>query len=182
MTDQQRAFVDAYFTYNFNASRAAEEVGYAFPRQQGWEVKNLPDVKAEIERRFAERAASADEVLGTVAGIMRASIRDCYSVQDFSRFPMYDPKKAFETGAIDFVKSVTTEKDGSLKVEMHDKLAAAVQLGKHLKLWTDKTELSGSVDLSAAAADADNRFFARVGAAEGERVLGEPNDGSAGGT
>lgn len=48
------------------------------------------------------------------------------------------------------VSEVSITKDGSFKVKLHDKNAALTQIGRHLGMFTDKTEHSGSVSLKQA--------------------------------
>jgi phage terminase small subunit len=151
VTGKQKAFVNAYFKNNFNATKAAEKAGYANPTDSGYQTKNNPEVAAEIERRFKEHAAGADEVLAVLASQMRSSIADVIVIQEGNSYPIFDAQKAHDTGAIHNIKKMTRTVDGSVSVEMYSKHDAAVTIGRHLKLWTDRTEHSGGINVTEAS-------------------------------
>ena len=54
-----------------------------------------------------------------------------------------DVAKAAKSGKLHLLKSYAKGKDG-VKIEMVDAQAALVQLGRHHKLFTDKTEITGA--------------------------------------
>jgi phage terminase small subunit len=58
MTDRQRRFLDASLRDQPwpNATRAAREAGYAWPRQQGPRLTTFPAINADAEQRRRERA------------------------------------------------------------------------------------------------------------------------------
>ena len=69
--DKINEFVDAYFANRMNASRAASDLGYAFPKQQGYEMRRHPKVAAVISERLRQSAMDADEVIAMIADIAR---------------------------------------------------------------------------------------------------------------
>jgi len=174
MTAKQKVFVEAFFANNFNASKAAQAAGYANPRINSVRIKNEPEVKAEIDRRLAEYAMPANEVLARLGAQARGSVADLFEIQPNSRYPVFNLAKAFETGAIDLVKSLTPTPDGGIKVELHDAQAALVQLGRVHKLFTDKIEHDVSkltdaelISRAKAAFGGDGAAGADAGTTEG---------------
>lgn len=142
MTRQQVKFINAYFIHNFNATKAAEEAGYGSPKQRGHEVRNLPDVAAEIERRLSEHAMSANEVLARMGRQARASIFDVLELEPYTKKPLMNLGYANEQGTGDLVREVSYNERGDMSVKLIDSQAALFQLGRHHKLFTDKTETS----------------------------------------
>ena len=57
MTERQARFVEAYISgprgVQFNATRAAEAAGYAWPGKQGPRLMTFPDVNEAVEVRFS---------------------------------------------------------------------------------------------------------------------------------
>lgn len=43
------------------------------------------------------------------------------------------------------INEISISKDGTLKFKLHDKISALEKIGKHLKMFTDKTEISGEL-------------------------------------
>lgn len=64
LTPKQRAFVDAYFACGFNATRAAIRAGYSekTAAQQGYQLLQIPSVRAAIDERFERLATDAEEM------------------------------------------------------------------------------------------------------------------------
>lgn len=97
ITEQQETFIEQYCLHG-NASRAAEQAGYAHPKQRGYELKNK--FAAEIEdrtkkmikdavpsamrmlQRLAEEAESESVRLGAVKDILdRAGLKPTEKIQ-----------------------------------------------------------------------------------------------------
>ena len=59
LTDRQEAFVELYISgprgVQFNATRAAEAAGYAWPGKQGPRLLTFPEVAELVETLFFER-------------------------------------------------------------------------------------------------------------------------------
>jgi len=74
LTDKQRAFID-YYVIHKNATRAAQLAGYGDDydtwRSVGSENLAKPAIRAELDKRFATRAMTANEVLERVGEIAR---------------------------------------------------------------------------------------------------------------
>lgn len=147
LTNRQRAFIENYLT-TWNATEAARRAGYSAKTAyaQGSRLLKDAEVKSAIDQRLAELKADADEVLTRLTAHARGSMED-----------LMDPENnlslaaARTNGALRLVKKLKehswTDKDGELhhtrEVELHDAQAALVQLGRHHKLFVDRTEYTG---------------------------------------
>jgi hypothetical protein len=69
--DKINEFVDAYFANRMNASRAAAELGYPHPKEQGYVMRRNPRVAEVIKERLRQSAMDADEVIAMIADIAR---------------------------------------------------------------------------------------------------------------
>lgn len=121
MTTKQRLFVEAYLA-DPNATQAAIKAGYSqkTAASQGERLLRNVEIRAAVEKRVAEAAMSADEVLQELADIARADWREFLEIR--------------------------RDKDGDVidaTFRLTDKLKALELVGKHHKLFTDKTELTG---------------------------------------
>jgi hypothetical protein len=100
-------------------------------------LKNV-EISAEIERRLADKAMSADEVLARLTDMARADIRSLV-ITNKSGSPT-----GFNLGSsspLHLVKKVSVTSQG-ITIELHDAQAALVKLGEYHKLF-QKLELSG---------------------------------------
>ncbi len=156
LTLKQLKFVDAYLgKANGNATEAARIAGYAVPRQQGHENLTKPDISAEIARRYAERCPSPDEVLARLGDHARGSLEPFVS-QSGDRVCV-DITTEAAASKLHLVKKLKTkERSGGrgddrwteteTEIELHDPQAALVHLGRHYKLFTDKTEQAVTIE------------------------------------
>jgi phage terminase small subunit len=152
---KHRRFIDELFLCNLNATEAYMNV-YA-PKSRDTARVNASrlltnaNISAEIERRLAELKMSADEIILRYSQIARADIGDFMDITTVAaQVDLHKAKEARKTGLIKKVKqrtTITTHKDGSesedhwIELELHDPLRALEQLGRHLKLFTDRVEM-----------------------------------------
>ena len=153
-TKKQRVFIEEYLQC-WNAAEAARRAGYSkrTARTQGSKLLTNVDISAEIENRIAEMAMSADEVLLRLGDMARGDIGEFMDIESMSFNLALE--KAKELGLTHLIKKVkqrttiTQKKDGDeeenhwIELELHDSQSALVHLGKHHKLFTDKTEITG---------------------------------------
>lgn len=159
LTDKQAAFAREY-VIDLDATKAAIRAGYSerTAGSQGHELLAKPAIAAEIKRLKAakiERASiQADEIVEGLASIFRADIRDALewgmvevmgedglpvTLPDGS--PLMRPEvRAIESHLLPkqvsfAVSEVTMTDKGAFKVKMHDKLAAAEKLMRHLGMF-----------------------------------------------
>ena len=148
LTKKQQAFVEHYLR-EWNATRAAVLAGYSekTARSIGSENLTKPDIAAAIQARLDELKMSADEVLLRLADQARATMDDFIDPERGE----VDLARAAARGKLHLVKkfSRSTGKVETVTIELHDAQAALVQLGRHHKLFTDRTEIPGLDELKA---------------------------------
>jgi phage terminase small subunit len=151
LTFRERLFVEEYLNC-WNASEAARRAGYSEKSAAEIGRQNLRklDISRAIEARIAERAISANEVLARLAEQAR------FDANEFlSEAGELDMKSAKKKGLGKFIRRLKSQsgEHASVDIEFIDTQGALEKLGKHLKLFTEKSEISGTiesrVDLSA---------------------------------
>jgi len=155
ITKKQRVFIEEYLQC-WNAAEAARRAGYSqrTARIQASKLLTKPDIQEEIQKRISEKAMSADEVLLRLGDMARGDLGDFVDIESMS-FNV-SLKKAKELGLTHLIKKVkqrtkiTQKQDGDeteehfIEFELHDSQAALEKLGRHHKLFTDKTEITGA--------------------------------------
>ena len=130
LTNKRKAFIEEYLQC-WNASEAARRVGYKKPGQYGHYLKNLEIVQAEIRRRIADKAMSADEVLHRLGEHARGDIAEFIT----------------DTGAIDWqavkvkgrlIQRITHRKGEHSSIDLYSAQNALVTLAKHFKLTPER--------------------------------------------
>lgn len=168
MSPKQQRFVEEYLI-DLNATQAAIRAGYSAKtaEQQGHQLLKNTSVAAEIGKRSEKRTEkleiTAERVLRELALLGFANMADYMRPG-----PDGDPYLDFSDLSRDqaaALAEVTVEdfKDGRgedardvrrVKFKLADKRAALVDLGRHLKLFTDKVEHSGQMALTVSPEDA----------------------------
>jgi phage terminase small subunit len=130
LTEKQKRFADFYIETG-NGAESARKAGYKGDNHDNIATENLRKlaIKQYIEERLAEkdkkRIASQDEVLQFLTNVLRG--------EETERIPMF-AKDHFEL--IDNTPSIK------------DRTKAAELLGKRYTLWTDKTQLEGTIGVT----------------------------------
>ncbi len=124
LTQKQLRFVAEYLV-DLNATQAAIRAGYSSKRADAMGYENLrkPEIAAAIQAGMTERARRTEITQDYVLSTIKATIERCAQAM-----PVLDRDGA-ETGEYKFDAGAV--------------LKGAELLGKHLKMFTDKTELSG---------------------------------------
>jgi phage terminase small subunit len=152
-TDKQAMFIKEYIV-DLNGTQAAIRAGYSenTARQEASRLLSNVNVRAsineEMEKRKERVECSQDEVIHNILAVLKADIKDFLGDDgniDLSKINDYN------SPVIKEITTDTTKTDkGDLHTEkkrvflkLHDKLKAADMLGKHLKMFTDKIEVSG---------------------------------------
>lgn len=134
-TALQRAFIDFYILEK-NGTKAARLAGYkgndATLAAVAYENLRKPQIKAELDRRFAEHAMSANEVLERLGDIARIDMSEFIQIKH--GIPFLDLEKAEVASKLHLLKKFKTGKQG-VEIELYDKQAALETLGKHLGLF-----------------------------------------------
>ncbi len=124
LTGKQKQFADEYLI-DLNATQAATRAGYSAKTAgaQGFELLKKPEIQEYIVERQQKRSErtgiTQDYVLNTI-------------VETIERCKQGEP-----------VRDRDGKETGEWKFEPNAVLKGAELLGRHLKLFTDKTELTG---------------------------------------
>ena len=142
LTHRQRLFVEEYIRtwHQTNAARAA---GYKWPERAGWLTLQRPAVKAAIEARIKQAALGADEVLARLSQQATTNMADFVSVETLEngdQVVKLDWNEIKRRGYL--VKKIGNTPNGPM-IELVDGQNALITLGKHLKLFVERTELTG---------------------------------------
>lgn len=169
LTAKQARFVDEYMV-DLNATQAALRSGYkaSSAADIGRQLLRKTPVAvaiAERQRAISERiGVTAERVIEELAKIGFANMLDYMRAGsdgdpylDFSSLTR-DQAAALAEVTVDDFKDSRGE-DGRdvrrVKFKLHDKRAALVDLGKHLGMFRDRTEVSGEIVVRIDEADAD---------------------------
>lgn len=157
LNDKQSIFLAEYLKC-WNASEAARRAGYsvASAYSQGNRLLKNAEISAAIECFKAEHIMSAEEVQILVTQQARSDIGD-FLRQDGDGVIVDLPKaiEAKKTGLIKKLSQTRTirtrgeddvEETVSTTIELYDKQAALVQVGKMHELFVDKSRLVGPAD------------------------------------
>lgn len=149
MTKKQKRFIEEYLI-DLNATQAAIRAGYSPDTAYSIGNENMkkPEIKTRIDKAMAERSkrtgVNADRVVMELAKIAFVNAGDVIDAETATVKP--DAARD-DTAAIQSVKVKTFGEDGlEREVKMADKLKALELLGKHLGMFKDKVELSGSLE------------------------------------
>jgi phage terminase small subunit len=166
MTPKQQLFVNEYLI-DLNATQAAIRCGYSAKTAEAQGSRLLRNVKiaAAVEKAMAQRAErteiTADRVLQELAKIGFSDVRKIFTAGGALLNPVdMDDEMA---AAVQSVEVITRRKPGDEKeveevhkIKLNDKLGALTQIGRHLGMFTDKSEVkhSGGLALSVDPDDA----------------------------
>lgn len=159
LTDQQELFCHEYLK-DLNATQAAIRAGYSAKTAQEQSSRLLSNVMVSDyiytsnQERLAKVKIDADFVLGELYKIATSDVGDCLN-EDGSFKPMAEIPKHLRITIQSFEMIEYFEGPGEdreqvgfiKKVKFWNKDKSLENLGKHLKLFTDKVELSGQVKL-----------------------------------
>lgn len=147
MNTKQQVFVNEYLKC-WNASEAARRAGYAKADRQGHRLLKNVEIAAAIHLRVDELKMSADEVLTRLADHARNSMADFVRVSP-NGMAEIDLQRATQANKMHLIKSFTEagEKTGA-KIELYDAQSALEKLARAHGLFTDKTEITGKVELN----------------------------------
>lgn len=159
LTAKRRAFCEAYARLG-NATAAATAAGYAASSayQRGYELMQCDEIHEEISRFRAihdeKFAVAAADILRELAAIAMTDIGNVATwglqeILDDSNVPMTTsngdrimrpalslvPSRKLTAEQRSAVKRVSKTKGGTVKVELHDRVEALYNLGRHMGLF-----------------------------------------------
>lgn len=140
MNSKQQVFIESYLK-RWNATKAAQEAGYAHSRQQGSRLLSNVDVQAAIQARIAEKAMGADEVLLRLAEQARASLEDFILIDEITGEIKANLQIAQGRDKLHLLKKISLTAEGGLQIELYDAQDALKLIGQHHKLFTQKHEV-----------------------------------------
>ena len=154
--EKTKRFVEEYLI-DLNATQAAIRAGYSpdTAQVQGSRMLSNVMVSREIAKAMAERSrrtgVNADRVVMELAKIAFVNADDVIDAETATVKP--DASRD-DTAAIQSVKVKTFGEDGlEREIKMADKLKALELLGKHLGMFKDKVELSGTLETEKTKLD-----------------------------
>jgi len=173
LTPKKRAFVREYLI-DLNGTQAAIRAGYSgkTANEQASRLLANVNVKAAIDAAMKIRSVrtdiTADRVLKELSKIGFADIRKAIKWQGTLVTEEDNPEggdtlviKNVVTNNVMLVSSddiddetaaaiseISQNTSGGIKLKLHDKRAALVDIGKHLGMFTDKIEHSGDMSVS----------------------------------
>lgn len=149
LTSKQLEFINQYFLCNMNGTEAVIQAGYKVKNRQtaasiASENLRKSHIREAIDLRLQENTLSANQVLQILSQQALGDIR--YVVNKYGE---PDFKLAIKNNATQTIKrwkrrKVITEQTTveEYDIELHDPQAAAVQLGRYYKLFTDRVEVT----------------------------------------
>ncbi|QXN70888.1 putative terminase small subunit [Bacillus phage vB_BspP_Dartukuta] len=161
LTPKQAAFVREYLI-DLNGTQAAIRAGYSERTANEQAARLLANVSVSkaVADAQAERAdrleITADRVLAELAKIGFADMRDVASwgetVVDEDGKPIHGVKLVSSDKLTDSAAAAISEiaeTPAGLRIKLHDKRAALVDMGKHLGMFTEKIEHSGAIQVQS---------------------------------
>ena len=149
---KQKRFCEEYIV-DLNATQAAIRAGYSEKTAYsiGHENLNKPDIEIYIQELMQKRSdrteITADMVLKELAKIGFGNIQNLYD-EDGKMRQIHE----LEENVAATLQEVTEDSIGEAvikrKYKMADKKSSLELIGRHLKMFTDKIEHSGGIDLT----------------------------------
>ncbi len=151
LTHKQQRFVEE-FMVDLNATQAAIRAGYSKRRASeiGYQNYRKPQIQTAIDKAREEQSRrtqiTADSVLQELAFTAFLDPAGLFD-KDGNLLNIYNMPEDVRRviAGMDIYQKTTDE--GSLcttsKIKITDKLKALELLGRHFKMWTDKTEITG---------------------------------------
>jgi len=182
LTVKEKAFIKLY-PVEMNATAAARRAGYAhkYAVKMGGQLMRKPEVRdavrAELDRRAKKYEAEAHKVIQDLADIAHLDRSQVFRIID-GRLQVTDTDLLPERVRRCISKISQTEH--GLRIEFDDRVKALELLGRHLALFTDNLNMSGTVkthtidDMTEEQIDAELARLAREKADAGEKASPSP--------
>lgn len=158
LTEKQRRFVEEYLI-DLNATQAAIRAGYSVEsaRDIGCENLTKPNIQKVIAERMAERSkrtgVNQDRVVLELAKMAFVKMTDVVD----SKGAIKEDASGDDLSCIESIKYKKTDNEfgGSVEreVKIGSKLKALELLGKHLGMWSDKTDVNVAIPVVISGED-----------------------------
>lgn len=158
LTDKQKAFCQEYII-DFNAAQSAIRAGYSkdTAKQIGARLLSNVYLQGEVNKQLDERTqrveVKQDRIVYELAKLAFADLGNYVSV-DSSGVTVKDLDD-LDTSLLQEASQSVNKEGVNVKIKMHDKLKALELLGKHLAMYTDKTETHGTIVYDADPVEKD---------------------------
>jgi phage terminase small subunit len=172
LTCKQEKYVQGLFTRlsqreAYKQSYSCENMSDNAIDVEASRLSSLPKISLRIQELTAEfkerNMITIEKVLAELVKIGLADVKDflrygtekiCAGTDDDGQ-PVFEYRQIVEAKSSDevdgtLVNEVSIGKDGTFKFKLHDKMAALEKIGKHLKMFTDKVEHAGSMDIKVS--------------------------------
>lgn len=149
LTDMQKLFVVHYLA-SLNATDAARKAGYKGNDNTlavtGYDNLRNPKIAERVQEGLRERAMPPEEVITRLSQQARGEHTRFWEFDDYGRQLHLNVKALTDAGLGHLIKKFKChELTGTIiEVEFYDAQAALEKLGKHYKLFTDKTDITSS--------------------------------------
>lgn len=168
LTPKQARFVEEY-QIDLNATQAAIRAGYSekTAKEQASRLLTNVNVQEEVQKAMESRSertqVTADMVIGELAKIGFADIRnavawgatpgqpesDDFEPNGLNIYPVaLIPSAKIDDDTAAAVSEISLTQTG-VKIKMYDKKSALDSLGRHLGIFTDKTEVTHKGDIQS---------------------------------
>lgn len=152
MTEKQERFCEEYMI-DLNATQAAIRAGYSSKSANvdGPRLLSNARVRARVDKMRAEQSRrtgiNADVVIRELARIARLNPKAVIDLNSATTLPNASDDDLAAISSVR-VKTIPGEDHDGVEreVKFHDKVKALELLGRHLGMFTDKVEHSGSID------------------------------------
>lgn len=147
LSQKQELFVREYLI-DLNATQAAIRAGYSKktadrigPQLIG-KTCVAQAIQAQMDKRAAKIEITAEKVLQEIAKLAFSNLQDFYNVDGTLKEIPTLPRDV--AACLLSNKINLTEAAAIQEIKLHDKKGSLELLGRHLKLFTDKTEMTGA--------------------------------------
>lgn len=179
LTGKQKLFVHQY-PIDFNATQAAIRAGYSQKTAYSIGFENLrkPEIKEAISKVLKEKIMSADEVLTRIThmaqgdigpylettedGTISVNIEQMKSDGKAHLLKKVKQRKRVVTTTNERTGVERTQTDWVAEIELHDAQAALHMMGKHHKLFVDRTEITDADGKPLIAMEAFEKALEKV--------------------
>jgi hypothetical protein len=136
--DKRQAFLDEYLINGFNATKAAETVGYAEGNKYGPFLVNLGIFRKKLAERLVGRAMKADEILFRLTRVGRLGIANFFKLNAERDGLVVDWEAVATSPDRDVLQKLRIGADGSVTIEGGDRLRALELLGKAYGMFAER--------------------------------------------
>lgn len=164
LSDKEIGFIEEYVINGCNATEAILKVNPRIKREsartEGWRTLMRAGVRAEIDRRLAERRAQNKLTVGHIENLLRdfaeVDVLDLFAdngdLKPLSEIPPHARRAIASIEVEQRTENVWSEDEGDLvpvlvrvkKIKLVDKKGATELLGKWKKMFTEKVEVGGA--------------------------------------